>query len=304
MKRAIRKVLLFFILFSLVDFLSKPLFMSLLANAKPSAMKNMYDISVNCNKDIIVLGSSRAMHHYDSRIIEDSLHMSCLNCGAMSNGIVLMYGRYKLLTRHHNPKIIIYDVHPPFDLTVGDNSKYIPTLRPFADDENIKNLFDKIDKKENWKVHSNLYRFNSLLPELLAVNVRGDNCLFNGYAPLFNTKEFAPPVRQKSFKSGEQKRIVYDSLKISLFRDIIMDCKKRNIKLIFAISPSYKLYLSRQAIPLFRLCKDNNIPVFCYEEKDFPVNEKKYYYDSYHLNDVGAQLFTKKFVSDLKKLQY
>lgn len=192
-KKAVIKTLLFVVLLVIIDVLAKPMLMSLMAHAKPSAMKNLYDVATNCKKDIIILGSSRAMHHYDSRIISDSLKMSCLNCGAMSNGIVLMYGRYKLLTRHHNPKMIIYDLYPPFDLKEGDNSKYIPTLRPFADDENIRSLFARIDKWENLKVFSTLYRYNSLLPELVSVNFKEAKSLFDGYAPLYNTKPFTPP---------------------------------------------------------------------------------------------------------------
>ena len=33
------------------------------------------------NSDILIIGSSRAEHHYDSQIFEDSLNMSCYNSG-------------------------------------------------------------------------------------------------------------------------------------------------------------------------------------------------------------------------------
>lgn len=300
MRIAAIKIIIFTIFFVLIDLLSRPVFMSLMANAKPSAMKNMYDITINCKKDIIVLGSSRAMHHYDSRIIADSLKMTCLNCGAMSNGIVLMYGRYKLLTRHHNPKIIIYDVHPPFDLIESDNSKYIPTLRPFAEDASIKKLFSRIDKWENLKCLCSLYRFNSLLPELLSVNFKEDQSLFDGYAPLYNIKEFTPPISQQTKKNID---IKYDSLKISLFKEMIEDCQKRNIKLVFVISPSYHKNLIEEAEPIFQLCNEYKTPLLCYDSGRFPI-EEKYFFDSFHLNDLGAKHFTHMFVSDLLKYQY
>ena len=212
-----------------------------------------------------------------------------------------MYGRYKLLTRHHNPKIIIYDVHPPFDLIEDDNSKYIPTLRPFADDKNIKSLFSQIDKWENLKNISTMYRYNSLLPELISVNFKAVNSLYEGYAPLYNTKPFVPPKNIQQTKKNHC--IKYDSLKISLFRDMIEDCQKRNIKLVFAISPSYHKKLTEEAEPIFRLCDEYKIPLLCYETGKFPI-EEKFYFDSSHLNDLGAKRFTNMFVSDLLKYQY
>ena len=301
MKKAIVKILFFTLLFVFVDTISGPVLMSLMASAKPSAMKDMYDITESTDDDIIILGSSRAMHHYDSRIIKDSMQMSCQNCGAMSNGIVLMYGRYKLLTRHHIPKMIVYDLHPPFDIAKGDNSKYIPTLRPFADDDNLKKLFAAIDKWENFKLNCNLYRFNSLVPELLAVNIREAVGIYDGYTPLYNSKEFTPPISTLP-DNGLGKHTEVDSLKFSLFRELIADCKRKKIKLTFVISPSYNKQLTEHATPVIELCKSTNTPILFYETGKFPL-ETKYFYDSYHLNDDGVKLFTRMFVSDLKKIQ-
>jgi hypothetical protein len=297
-KKAVTKTLLFLLVFVVINVLAKPMLMSLMAHAKPSSMKNVYDIATDCQKDIVIFGSSRAMHHYDSRIISDSLNMSCLNCGAMSNGIVLMYGRYKLLTRHHKPKIIIYDLFPPYDLQEDDNSKYIPTLRPFADDEAIRSLFSQIDKRENLKVYSALYRYNSLLPELVSANFKEDKSLYDGYAPLFNTKTFTPPTHIKH--EDTKADFKYDTLKISLFREMILDCKRHNIELLFVISPSYYKAVARYATPVINICKEYHIPLLSYDNGIFPI-ENQYFYDSVHLNDFGAKYFTKMLVSDVKK---
>ena len=43
-----------------------------------------------CNEsaeDILVFGSSRAIHHYNAKMLEDSLHMTCYNCGNDGSGI-------------------------------------------------------------------------------------------------------------------------------------------------------------------------------------------------------------------------
>ena len=55
-----------------------------------------------CDKsvdDILIFGSSRAVHHYNSSMIEDSLGMSCYNCGDDGNGIILSYGRLSMISQ-------------------------------------------------------------------------------------------------------------------------------------------------------------------------------------------------------------
>ena len=103
-------------------------------------------IADHAEEDILVFGSSRAVHHYNPDIIEDSLGLSCYNCGDDGSGIVLAYGRLLMLQERHQPKVVIYDVNPSFDLEVNDNHKYLGWLKSHYDREVIKPIFYAIDK--------------------------------------------------------------------------------------------------------------------------------------------------------------
>ena len=82
------------------------------------------------DEDILIFGSSRAIHHYNPQIIKDSLAMSCYNCGQDGNGIILFYGWWQLMKERHTPKLVIYDINPGFDLLLGEsNQKYLGWLR-------------------------------------------------------------------------------------------------------------------------------------------------------------------------------
>ena len=48
-------------------------------------------ISDSVTADIVVLGSSRALHHYVPSTITDSTGLSCYNCGFENEGIVFHY---------------------------------------------------------------------------------------------------------------------------------------------------------------------------------------------------------------------
>lgn len=292
--KLLKRLLLFFLAFFLLDFVTGKLCLWMMSHAKPSTMRNMYDFYRGSNADIVVLGSSRAMHHYDSRIIEDSIGMKCMNYGAMSNGLILMYGRYKMLIKKHAPKMIIYDLHPPFDIEKSDNSKFIPSLRPFADYEDIRNYICRIDSGEKIKLYSFLYRFNSMLPELLATQFRSDNNLFGGYAPLQGTMKVSPSY-------VEHKIIEPDTLKLHILEEMISDCRKRGIRICFFVSPAYNRNFSNAAQPFLQLLKKYGVVCYCYDTKgSFPI-DKQLFYDSYHLNDKGVTIFTKMIIPQIKE---
>lgn len=115
------------------------------------------------NDDILVLGSSRALRHYNAQLIGDSLGMSCHNCGESGNGIIYNYGQYQMVRQRYMPKIILYDICPPFDLLKDDNQKYLRWLKPYYDRPGISEIFESVDKNEKYKMISSLYRYNSLI---------------------------------------------------------------------------------------------------------------------------------------------
>lgn len=90
------------------------------------------------------MGSSRASHHYVPEIISEKLGMSCFNAGQDGNGIILQYGRWKMLSERYTPKLIIYDINPGFDMVVNDNMTYVDRLKPFCYEVAVKNYVSSI----------------------------------------------------------------------------------------------------------------------------------------------------------------
>ena len=114
-----------------------------------------------CNsatEDIMIFGSSRAVHHYNAHMIQDSLGMTCFNCGADGNGIILSYGRLLMLKERHQPKIIIHDVNPEYDLYVNDNTKYLGNLKLRYERGGISSIFDKSVPKSSSNIFSSSFK--------------------------------------------------------------------------------------------------------------------------------------------------
>ena len=142
-----------------------------------------------CNRletDFLLMGSSRCVRHYNPQIITDSLGLSCYNTGQMGNGIILYYGRLRMMDERRKPKVVVYDINPEFDLLVGDdNHRYLTWLKQHYDREGIDEIFESVDKTEKYKMCSQMYRYNSRIIELLTDFLHPiSNARSNGFSPL------------------------------------------------------------------------------------------------------------------------
>ena len=85
----------------------------------------------------------------------------------------------------------------------------------------------------------------------------------------------------------------------------LKECKRDNIKLIFVYTPEYiegqKFVANRTSIfkTFSKYSKKYEIPFYDYS-KDSLCLDKKYFYNSNHLNKTGAEIFTNKLIDTLK----
>ena len=181
--------------------------------------------------DIIILGSSRASHHYVPSIIIDSLGMTCYNAG--SEGMCIFY-HYAMLAgminRGHCPKMVIYDVMdvdakkypgPTFTLEAALD-RLAPHYGEFAW---VDSLFALKDWKEEIKLLSISYRYNSKL-------VQSIKCNFipspedNGYEKV--TGKLKDNVK---FVRNEYDDCDLDEMKLDYLQKMIDITNKNHIKL-------------------------------------------------------------------------
>ena len=119
----IRKIALFFLLLIVLDFSIGQAFNYMSVHSKGGYVAHHNHIIDKTHEDILIFGSSRAIHHYNPEIISKDLNMTCYNAGQDGNGIILFYGWWKLISQRYHPKLIIYDITTGFDLQKNDNHK-------------------------------------------------------------------------------------------------------------------------------------------------------------------------------------
>ena len=253
-----------------------------------------------CNigeEDILVFGSSRGVHHYDTQMISDSIGIPSYNCSEDGQGIILNYARFCMFQERHIPKMIIYDVEPAYDICQDDPHRYLKWLRFHCNRHGIMDIISSIDKTERYKLVSRLYRYNSKLPLLLTSLKHLNESIHNsGYVPLFGKT-----TKQKKQLFPSSQPMLIDTLKLHYMESLIQSL--HDTKILFVISPS--LYRKDRQLfkPIDNLCQKYNIELIDYSNDPKYLQNERFFNDPIHLNHIGADEFTRDIIATLKQKQ-
>lgn len=297
MKKFLFRIVLFFSLVYVIDMVAGKIFAYMVDNAKGGDNSRNNYICNSVNTDILVFGSSRALHHYNPVIIEKATGKSCYNCGQDGNGSILNYGRYQLICQRYSPKLVIYDIIPNFDLLAGDdNHKYLDWLKAYYNRKGVPEVFESVDPTEKYKMQSRMYRYNSKFIQIVSdiVHPLQDNGI-NGFRPM-NAEMDTMKIAKKKEKKFE---LEFDSLKIAYINKMLDESP--TTKFIFTVSPIWYGMDSTQLQPIREICKYRKIPFIDFSTDPKYVHNNEYFKDGAHLNARGADEFTRDLIVELRK---
>lgn len=300
MKKLFIKLFLFLAVFIVIDQSLGFAISKLVGRAKGGDTGRNIEIADKTKADVILFGSSRCIHHYDPRIISDSLGMSCFNAGRDGNGILMMYPYYKMLSERYTPKLIIYDLNG-FDLDEDDHSKYLVWLRQFYGRPPVDSMIWDINPDERYKMMCKAYQYNGKVLQIISDAIHPLQHDILGYKPLDGTISYLP----KTGKNKVVKQKPIDPFKEKYLVRLILDCKHRGTNLVFMFSPTYgHSQRSEYYNAITALCKRYGVPFFYHENDRRFIFNQKYFKDTSHLNHVGAEKYTSMTISEIKKYLY
>ena len=297
MKKFIFKIIIIFTIVAIFDYFFGVVMGHVVNNINVGGQGRDNYICNVAEEDILVFGSSRAVHHYNSTILEDSLGMSCYNCGEEANGFILSYGRLLMALERHCPKVIIQDITAEFDLHKNDNHKYLGWLKTRYERAGVSEIFDAIDKTESYKMKSQMYRYNSKFLQNIFVYLTSvsTDMGIKGYRPINE-----PFDSMKIVKTEKPDDKEIDSLKIEFIHRYLE--LAQNSKIYFVVSPIWYGMDSEEIAPIAQICKERNIPLFDFSNNPKYVHNDEYFKDGTHLNAFGADEFTKDLIKEIKSL--
>lgn len=297
MKAFIRKASVFLVLVIIMDFICGSLLRVLVKNAKGGdTARNEYIIN-KVEAPILIFGSSRGMCSYNPKIISEELNKSCYNCANDGMGIFLFWNRFQVIKERYLPEVIIYDVWADFDLKENvDLMMNLDAMRLYYDHPVVKETFHLMAPKEHYKMQSNLYRYNGKILQIIADNIQPQKNDVNGFRPKYGHMNYTPIM------DGSYSKPPYDKSKIYYLEELIKQCKRNNIKIIFCISPFYGgiKHVADIYSPLLSLCKSYGVPFWNFSSDKQLAYNKYYFVDSFHLNAEGANIYSRKIAGKLK----
>lgn len=286
MKKFVAKILVFAVLVAIVDVLAGMAAHYLESRANGGQPYKNYEIASLVEPDILILGSSRSTHHYDPAILKDSLGLEAYVGGQDGNGVVMMWPELQVISARHTPKIVIYDIYPPFDLQTDDMHRYLRYLRPlWGKVPAVNEAITRVDEAEGIKNLSALFRYNSSFPSLLKGAFSHEERWDHGYIPIYGTLKHKNNVNPTPpFELSE--------LKAEFFGEMSRYCDTQGIRLIVVYSPAYRPE-NREKIDIIKKILDSKVEFYDFSSDARFLGNDSLFKDLDHLNDNGAKAFTK-----------
>lgn len=266
---------------------------------------NIYSLSEtnDFTSDILVIGSSRAICHYNPQILSDKLNCKVQVYGRQSENILFHYTIFKAILDKSNtpPKMVFLELaendinaKPGKSITEG-----LEILYPFYYCEHSvrEELDDLLEPKELFLIkYSGIFRNNSEILHYLKPIFSGKpSSVLVGYLPVNNV--WKKPIEEKPEVGGG------DFLKIKYLDNFIELCEQRGIQLAIVMSPSYRILRSENWKNIIRAkAKQHNIPIIDHEQDRYYQNHQDWFYDSYHLNEKGASIYSANIAEEIKSI--
>lgn len=267
-----------------------PLFINPPHNSKAGAT---YTFASNKTPaEIVILGASRASHHYVSQLIEDSLNVSVYNYGAAGRSIMYQYLCLINAINNGGLKTVVLDLS---EAQLGDDWIYnrISDLYPYYwINDTVKNIVNEVKSRDMSAILlSSLIQYNSQYLNFIAPMPRSKGYIALPYSgnPI-DTTCLRPIINSSNSKNDINTIAVFYLKKHKLL------CKKNNIKFVVCLSPTFDV--SDEGVSnLIKLCKSMNIECWNYTHL---VDNLYFYSDNAHLNDKGAHHFTQEIIKKLR----
>lgn len=250
--------------------------------------------------DILILGSSRAVNIYDTKIFTNRFGLSCYNAGRYGESVFYHYAVLKSVLKRYTPKMIILS----FD--AGNFSKNeevydrLTVLLPYYKTHpEIQPIIALKGPYEKLKMVSSIYPYNSLLIPIITGNAAFNKKKYineNGFISI--DKTFSGPLQTFDYaKEGEQ-----DTIKINIFKSLLQECINTHIPL-YIVCPPYMINpigIDHSILAAKAIAKEFNIDFFDYSRDEYYINKPQLFADYRHLNKKGTELFSNAIIERIQ----
>lgn len=248
---------------------------------------------------VLIVGSSRANHHYVPHILSDSLDAEAYNIGR--DGCFFSYNCciiQSILSRY-TPKMIIWETSMT-SLCSGNDP--LENLYPYYGKN--KYVTECIKINFGWMKRiplvCNQYKYNSLLIRIISRYINRKSFAIdelNGYSPI-SPKSWTPAEKENS--SIESLQTINES-NVQHFKDVLAMANSKGVRLIVVNSPSYmaKGNVSESEKIMNQICDSMGVSIYNFSQAEGIYDNIDFWNDYTHMNSRGAEVYTKIFIDTI-----
>lgn len=249
---------------------------------------------------VVIVGSSRAAHHYVSPMIEETWGKKVYNVGR--DGCFFSYNCCVInsILDRYVPDVIVWEVD--LESLYEECGDPLENLYPYFGRNKWVTSVIKEDEglPERISLCSNLYRYNSNLHRILGRYLTrrsfGEDTL-GGYAPL-------PPKKLKNALVLQETEDCYRTIsgaKTERFKNLVERAKKAGVTLVVVDSPKFMLRkeVDESARLMKQICDSYGTPCFDNTQLEEFLENPGYFNDKTHLNDIGAKVYSSMFIKQV-----
>jgi hypothetical protein len=260
--------------------------------------------------NMLFMGSSRAWVHFSPVIIDSMLGTQSYNLGMDGTSLDLQFERLKMFLKHNPaPRYIVQEVSLNTTVVRAKELPHYEQFLPWLGDEDVWRIYtEKYSNVSPADRYFPLFKYNNqpfLVKEgimsfaghgVARAKVRGYqgqllpwDSSFDDFVRL-HPAGYALPVEDSSMQ---------------LLQEYIRFCTTNQIQLIFVYAPYYyeaERYITNLndiKAEVSKVAASHQIPMLDYT-RNYLDSSRQYFYNSQHLNKLGAELLSQQVAQDLR----
>ena len=258
--------------------------------------------------ELAVFGSSRAFIQINPKILEEETKLNSYNFGLNGSKFKMQFYRFNIYLKHNpKPKVVVWNLDT-FSFSHIDEvfqpNQYVPFMLWNRD---LYKALDEYKSTDVWDFILPLYRYRDQVYWKDQIARSKKEKL--GKDGLFRKEGFMSYDRKwnVNWAKMKKKNSDFDFNDYPLLEELIKRCKKENIKLVFTIAPEFykgqDYMLNRdEVINRYKTTLQKyNLPLLDYSE-DTISYQQKYFYNTTHMNNKGADVFSEELGKDINKI--
>lgn len=237
--------------------------------------------------DVLILGTSRAKHHYDDALLSKLWGRRVYNAGYQAQGMPFARIVYEQVSRRYVPKLVVIDAY-----TLSSDMDYVHDLDPWYFDSPILRSLDDTGK-ERCLMCLSLYRFAGHANRVISGAFKTGSEYGVDLIPADRPMDRFEP-------KGLVKTPPYF---IPQLASLVAEIQASGAKVVLCFSPCHSRNSDVPiAAPARQYAKEAGIPFLDFSDPAYAeFNDEKYFRDCGHMNATGARHFTEAFAAEARK---